>query len=185
MKIANFSTAVILSAAFLGLPALAIAATPDQASTAHHDTEFLKKANQGSVDEVDLAKFVLKKTSDPDVQAFAQRMIDDHTKLLDDMKPFDGEAGLTIPDHVDLSTKAEEAKLEVLKGKSFDKAYIKSMVEDHHKDLEDFNSEAKSTGYPAFRAAVEKGEGVVKEHLKMIDDLAKKNGVAPAPVATN
>ncbi len=56
------------------------------------------------------------------------------------------------------------------------------MVEDHHKDLEAFRAEAKYTGYPAFRDAVSQGEQVVREHLQLIDDLAKKNGIAPAPV---
>jgi putative membrane protein len=180
MRVAGLST--LLAAGALVACASAYAAGPTQMSTAHHDTEFLKTANQGSVDEVDLAQFVLKKTSDPDVKAFAQRMIDDHTKLLDDMKPFDAEAGVTVPDHVDLETKAIEAKLELLSGKSFDKAYIKDMVEDHVKDLKEFRKEEASTGYPAFKAAVSKGAGVIKEHLEMIDQLAKKNGIAPAPV---
>jgi putative membrane protein len=181
MKVAALST--LLAAAALCVCVPARAAEPTQASTAHHDTEFLKTANQGSVDEVELAKLVLKKTTDPDVKAFAQRMIDDHTKLLDDMKQFDEEAGVTVPDHVDLETKAMEAKLELLSGKTFDKSYIKAMVEDHHKDLMEFRKEESSTGYPAFKAAVAKGESVIKEHLEMIDQLAKKNGIAPAPVS--
>lgn len=181
MRFAALSTFLAAGALCTGVPA--VAAGPTQASTAHQDTEFLKTANQGSVDEVDFAQFVMKKTSYPDVKAFAQRMIDDHTKLLDAMKPFDEEAGLTVPDHVDLETKAKEAKLELLSGKSFDKSYIKDMVEDHHKDLEAFRKEEATTGYPAFKAAVAKGEGVIKEHLDMIDQLAKKNGIAPAPVS--
>ena len=181
MKAATLPTVLALGTLYVCIPAFG--ASPTQASTAHHDTEFLKAANQGSVDEVDLAQFVLKKTSDPDVKSFAQRMIDDHTKLLNDMKPFDEEAGVTVPDHVDLETKAEEAKLEVLSGKSFDKSYIKHMVEAHHKDLEAFRKEETTTGYPAFRTAVAEGESVVKQHLELIDKLAKKNGIAPEPVA--
>ena len=69
----------------------------------------------------------------------------------------------------------------MLSGKTFDKAYIKAMVEDHHKDLEAFMKESKTTGYPALQTAVEKGEKVVREHLEMINGIAKKDGVAPAP----
>jgi putative membrane protein len=184
MKVAAFPTVLTLGALSLCVPAFAKSIpTPTQQSTAHHDTEFLKDANQGSVNEVDLAKFVLTKTSDPDVKEFAQRMITDHTKLLDDMKPFDQEAGVTIPEHPDLSTEAEKAKLELLSGKSFDKAYIKAMVEDHHKDLEAFRKEEKSTGYPAFKTAVSSGADVVQQHLEMINGIAKKNGITPAPVS--
>jgi putative membrane protein len=173
---------VILALAAVSACAPAVAQSPDQARTAHHDTEFLKQANQGSVDEINLAKIALDKADSQDIKDFAQKMIDDHTKLLDDMKKFDMEAGVSIPDHSSASTMAEEAKLKILTGKSFDKAYVKEMVEDHHKDLEQFIAEEKSTGYPAFKEAVQSGAKVVHEHLEMANKLATANGVAPAPV---
>ncbi len=172
----------LLALAVLPMTMPAIAQSSDQARTAHQDTEFLKAANQGSVDEIDLAQLVLKKTDDPDVKQFAQKMIDDHNKLLDDMKRFDMEAGITIPDHPSAGTLAEEAKLKILSGKTLDKAYIKAMVEDHHKDLEQFLAEEKSTAYPAFRDAVQQGAQVVRSHLEMADQDAKKLGVPAAPV---
>ena len=172
----------VLALLALSTCAPAFAQSADQARTAHKDTEFLKAANQGSVDEINLAQIALKKSDDQDVKNFAQKMVDDHTKLLDDMKKFDDEAGLTVPEHADAGTLVEEAKLELLSGKSFDKSYIKKMVEDHHKDLVDFLAEKKATGYAAFRDAVEKGSQTVREHLEMANKLAKANGVPTAPV---
>jgi putative membrane protein len=180
MKLSALPIALTIACLSAGAPMFAQAS--DQARTAHHDTEFLKDANQGSVDEINLAKIALDKADSQDVKDFAQKMIDDHTKLLDDMKKFDMEAGVSIPDHSSASTMAEEAKLKLLSGKSFDKAYVKEMVEDHHKDLDQFIAEEKSTGYPAFKDAVESGAKVVREHLEMANKLAKENGVAPAPV---
>ena len=186
MKFAAFPAILTLAAVSTCVPAFAKtnppAAAPDQASTAHQDTEFLKKANQGSVDEIDLAQLALKKGASEDVKTFAQKMIDDHTKLIEDMKSFATEAGVSKPDHPDASTEAEKLKLDLLSGEKFDKAYIKQAVQDHHKDLLEFQTEAKTTGYPAFKDAVEKGEKVVREHLEMANQLAKKNGIAPAPV---
>jgi len=187
MKFVTFPAVLAFAAVAICAPAFAKSPNsnspaPDQAATAHQDTKFLEKANQGSVDEIEIAQLVLNKSSNDDVKAFAQRMITDHGKLLEDMKPFDNEAGLKVPEHPDAATEATKLKLDILTGAAFDKAYIKSMVEDHHKDLQDFLAEAKSTGYPAFRNAVEQGAQVVREHLKMIDDLAKKNGLTPAPI---
>ena len=184
MKSIAFPAIVALAAVSICVPAFAKSNPPvkDQIATAHQDTKFLESANQGSVDEIDLAQLVLKKSSNDDVKAFAQRMITDHGKLLDDMKPYDNEAGLKIPEHPDASAEATKLKLDILTGAAFDKAYIKAMVADHHKDLEGFINEAKTTGYPAFHDAVEQGATVVREHLKMIDDLAKKNGLTPAPI---
>ena len=183
MKVAVFPA--MLALALISTAAFAKSNTPPnrtQASTAHQDTKFLEKANQGNVDEIDLAQLALKKSNNDDVKNFAQRMIHDHTMLMDNMKPFANEAGLQPPSHPSAGTEAEKLKLDVLSGESFDKAYIKAMVQDHSKDLAEFRQEAKSTGYPAFKNAVEQGAQVVREHLDMVNQIAKKMGVAPAPV---
>ena len=185
MKLAAFPAVLALAAVSACAPAFAKTASPvvkDQASTAHQDTKFLEAANQGSVDEIDLAQLALKKSNNQDVKDFAQRMIHDHQQLIDDMKRFDNEAGVQAPSHPDASTEAEKLKLDVLTGEAFDKAYIKAMVADHHKDLEAFLNEEKTTGYPDFKSAVEQGAQTVRQHLDMIDQIAKKNGVAPAPM---
>lgn len=166
----------------LALGTAAHAADKTQAGTAHADTEFLKKASQGNVNEIALAQIALKKSTDDDVKTFAQKMIDDHTKLGESMKPFAEEAGLDTPTHADATTLAAEAKLELLSGKAFDKAYIRNMVQDHHEDLQEFMQEVKTTGYPAFKAAVEKGENVIHGHLEMINTIAAKNGLPQAKV---
>lgn len=180
MRLTAFPT--LFALAVVSACAPAIAQTPDQARTARQDTEFLKQANQDSVDEIDLAQIALKKSNDQDVKNFAQKIIDDHTKLLDDMKPFDMQAGVTVPDHDDAATDMEKAKLELLSGKTFDRAYLKKMVEDHHKVIEAFLSEEKSTGYSTFKTAVGQGEQVIREHLETADKLAKKDGLATEPV---
>ncbi len=184
MKLVAFPAMLAFVAVAASAPAFAKSNTParTQQSTAHQDTKFLEKANQGNVDEIELAQLALQKSSNEDVKNFAQRMIADHNTLIDNMKPFANEAGLQTPSHPSAATEAEKAKLDALSGAAFDKAYIKAMVADHHKDLGEFREEVKATGYPAFKTAVEQGEQVVREHLEMINGIAKKNGIAPAPV---
>jgi putative membrane protein len=157
-------------------------ANRDQASTARQDTKFLERADQGNVDEIELAQLALKKSISDDVKNFAERMIHDHNMLMDNMKPFANEAGIRPPTQPSAATQAEMKKLDALSGEAFDKAYIKAMVQDHSKDLAEFINEAKTTGYPAFKNAVEQGEQVVREHLEMANQIAKRNGIAPAPV---
>jgi putative membrane protein len=183
MKSTIFPAVLVLALVSITGPALAKSpANRDQASTARQDTKFLEKANQGSVDEIQLAQLALKKSSNDDVKNFAEKMVHDHTMLIDNMKSFANEAGIQPPSQPSAATQALMAKLEALSGEAFDKAYIKAMVQDHSKDLAEFISEAKTTGYPAFKNAVEQGEQVVREHLEMANQIAKKNGVPPAPV---
>jgi putative membrane protein len=125
---------------------------------------------------------VLKKSNNADVKNFAPRMIHDHNQLLDNLKPFDNQAGLKIPDRPDTATLAEERRFDKFSARAADRAYIKLMVEAHHKDLDAFIAEEKSTGDAAFKTAVGQGEQVVKEHLEAADTIAREDGIPTAAV---
>jgi putative membrane protein len=56
------------------------------ASHAAGDTSFAMKAAQANFAEVELGKLAQQKASSDDVKKFAQMMVDDHTKALDDLK---------------------------------------------------------------------------------------------------
>ena len=69
-------------------------------------------------------------------------MVDDHTKMGDQLKPIAQQIGVKIPDGPSKKDKTTIAKLQELNGDDFDKAYMKDMVKDHKTDLTDFRSEA-------------------------------------------
>ena len=150
------------------------------AQETHSDKEFLKTASQGNVAEVELAKLALKKTGDPQVRMFAQRMIQDHQMLGRKMAPFLAEAGVQGSTSLDLLHQHLYNKLSGLSGAEFDKEYVEAMDKDHHGDLADFRKEIASTQYPSLKATVISGEKVIAEHTEMIDGIARKMGIAPS-----
>jgi putative membrane protein len=139
-----------------------------------NDKKFLAMAAQGDQNEIALAKLAEQKATNPDVKAFAEKMVKDHTQLSASMKPFMEEWGLTAPTGPDAETQKVWDKLNGLSGNDFDKEYMKDMVSDHTKDLKEFTSEAKDTKDPKFQAAVMKGKSVVAAHKNMAYDLEKK-----------
>ena len=142
------------------------------------DKMFLKEAAGGNMTEIDMAKIALDKSSNPDVKEFAQRMITDHTKLQENMKPYVEQAGVTPPTTLKPKDQMMAKKLSGLSGTAFDKQYIGVMVKDHHKDLAEFKAEVASTQNQELKNAVEQGEQVIQEHVNMIDGIAQKNGVS-------
>ena len=60
------------------------------------DKMFVKKALQGGMAEVHLGQLTLQKSNNDQVKQFAQRMIDDHTKLGEQMKPVAQQLGVPI-----------------------------------------------------------------------------------------
>ena len=141
------------------------------------DKMFVHKALEGGMAEVELGQLALTKTSDPDIKNFAQKMVDDHTKLGDDMKGVAQQVGVKVPTKLSKKDEAIKAKLSALDGTAFDQAYIKDMVKDHEQDEKEFKDESQMAAIPAVKQAATKGEHVIHEHLEMITQIAESKGV--------
>ena len=172
MKLNSVRVFAIGTMATLGSAAL-FAQTPSAS-----DKMFLHKASEGGYAEVQLGQLAAQKASSDDVKKFGQKMVDDHTSLNDQMKPFAAAAGLQPPTKLSPKDQAEYDKLNGLSGDAFDKEYLTYMRKDHHMDLREFKKEESTTQDASLKDAVSKGESVIKEHTDMVDQLAKEKGVA-------
>lgn len=179
-------------ALFIGASAvLAAAFQAPQAASSHsaqmassQDKQFIMKSSEGSMAEVELGKLALQKSQNPDVQQFAQKMVDDHTMLMNNMKPFADQMGVKPPTKLNAKHQQLETRLKSLSGDKFDKEYIKAMVADHHHDLGEFMAEESKATDPSFKQTVIQGTQVIREHTQMIDEIAKKNGIPTPPMAS-
>jgi putative membrane protein len=106
------------------------------------DTKFAITAAQGGMAEVKLGQLAVDKASSPDVKAFGQRMIDDHTKANDQLKSLASAENMTLPTDMNAKDQADYDRLSQLSGAAFDKAYMKEMVKDHEQDVKEFQREA-------------------------------------------
>ena len=144
------------------------------------DKMFVKKALQGGMAEVELGQLAQQKSSNDDVKQFGQKMVDDHTKLNDQMKPIAQQIGVKVPDGPSTKDKAVMTKLQALNGDAFDKAYMKDMVKDHKTDKMEFSNEAQNGSNPQVKDAASQGEKVISEHLQMAQQIAQKTGAMGA-----
>jgi putative membrane protein len=141
------------------------------------DKTFAKKALAGGMAEVQLGQLAEQKGNSEDVKQFGQRMVDDHTKLNDQMKPIAASIGVQPPMGLTPKDKALMTKLQGLSGDAFDKAYIKAMLKDHKEDNKAFEMEASSGQNQQEKDAAMQGDQVIKEHLKLVEQLAKTHDV--------
>jgi putative membrane protein len=142
------------------------------------DKAFAEKALQGGMAEVELGHLALQKSSNAEVKEFAQKMVDDHTKMDEQMKQVTKQMNVKTSEKPSSKEKSTISKLQALNGDAFDKAYIKEMVKDHRQDQKEFSQEASNTGNPALRDVVGHGEQIIAQHLQMIEQIAQKNNVA-------
>lgn len=157
------------------------AATPNQdpnGPAAMMDKVFVRQALQGGMGQVQLGQLALQKSNNPDIKQFAQKMVDEHTKLGDAMNQLAQQMNVKAPKGLSGKDKSTVAKLSALSGDEFDKAYIKDMLKDHKQDEKDFKQEAENASNPALKSLASQGEQMISQHLQMIEQIAQKNNVA-------
>ncbi len=150
----------------------------NEAGQTMKDKMFLRNAAEGGMAEVKLGQLATEKAGSDDVKAFGQKMVDDHTALNNEMAPIADSMGVRTPKNLSKKDQDLYDQLNGLSGTEFDNAYLTAMVKDHRKDLRDFRMEASSTQDANLKAAVEKGQNVIHEHLMMVEKLAKEKGIA-------
>jgi len=143
-------------------------------ATSPEDRVFLKEALEGGMAEVQLGQLALQKSNNADVKQFAQKMVDDHSKMGDQLKPIAQQIGVKIPDGPSKKDKATIAKLQALNGDDFDKAYMKDMVKDHKSDLTAFQSESDQGSNLAVKGAAGQYAPIIHQHLQMAEQINDK-----------
>lgn len=115
------------------------ASNPNSTSAnANPDQDFINKAAQGNRAEIELGQLVAGKTKDPSVKQFAQMMIKDHTDALSKLQLVAQSKNLTLPDEMPDDAKDLQSKLSKDQGKQLNKDYMDNMVQDHQKDVQEF-----------------------------------------------
>jgi putative membrane protein len=140
------------------------------------DASFLQDAARSSIREVEMSRGALTRSEDPKVKEFAQKMIDDHTRMNQELKSFATSRGVVIPDQANAEDRQQVDKLASLSGKSFDQEFAGRMVADHQKAVEDFRARATSASDPEVRQFASKHLTMLEEHLERARDLQKSLG---------
>jgi putative membrane protein len=137
------------------------------------EKSFVEKAAKGNLAEVELAKLAQQKSSDSQVKDFAQQMITDHSKANDDLKRIADSAKVKWPDQLTGEPKALYDRLKKLSGNEFDRLYIRSMVEDHKKDVQEYKVESKQVKDPQLKSYVDQTLPIIEQHLTHAESVNK------------
>lgn len=146
---------------------------PEMAPAKVDDKKFLKEAALGGMTEVEIGKIAAQKASSQDVKQFAQKMVDDHTKMGDELKQVASKENIAIPDALDSKHKSQIDKLSKLSGEDFDKAYTKEQLKDHQSDVRNFTAEAQSGTDPNVKAFASSALPTLQQHLELAKNLSK------------
>ncbi len=153
--------------AIAGVLAVALAACGGPSEEAK---EFYAKAMQGDASEMMLGDLALKRGESEGIKTYGQTLHQDHTAAGAAVKKAADEAGLKVPATPTREARDEHEKLAKLNGADFDKEFASYMVDDHKKDIEDFEKAAKSKDTKLAKLASDTLP-VLRKHLQMAESL--------------
>lgn len=149
---------------------------------ARSDHRFLEEAYMGSMAEVRLGRLAQDKASSQEVKDFGQRMVDDHTREIQQLSKIADDEGVKLPSQLDSKHRKTYDRLAKLSGAEFDRAYMKEMTSDHKKDVSKYEQAAKSAKDDELQQHAKEAVSTLREHEKMaestMDDLKKGSTVS-------
>lgn len=165
--------AVFLALALSALPPL-VHAQQTSAALSQADQDFITKASQGNKAEVELGQLATDKASSPEVKKFAEHIVKDHSKANQKLSGMAKKKGVSISEN--LSEEAMQLKntLAALNGAEFDKQYMAAMVNDHQKDIDEFQNESQQGQDKDVKNFAKQSLPTLKRHLSMAQSLASK-----------
>jgi putative membrane protein len=145
------------------------------------DANYAALVDEANTGEIEAAKVAREKASNPAVEAFAQLMIRDHTRLRSEGKQLLTRLGLTPQPPADdpvrkLNSRTMQALQSAAKGTSFDSTYMNSQVAAHKAVLSLLSTMKSSAGNAQLQAMARKAQPMIQSHLDSAQAIQSKLG---------
>jgi putative membrane protein len=161
-----------------------LALTASVALAAPKAEDFLKMGIQGDNTEIAMGQMAQQKGSTQELRSYGQTLVDDHTTAKQQKMDVAKQLNVSPSDALKPEAAALQSKLNGLSGLDFDRAFVAAMIDDHQKDIADFQEEAQDNNGPASTLAG-KQLPVLQKHLKMAEDIKNsESGAAAGKQAT-
>jgi len=141
------------------------------------DKGFMTDAARGGLMEVQLGNMAARSATNNEVKRFGQRVATDHSQASQILRQLASTLNVTLPQELDPEQRNVVSRLQNLTGKEFDREYMKMMVNDHTKDVSEYERAASQATNPEVKLFASQTLPTLRDHLKMARDIAVKLGV--------
>jgi putative membrane protein len=140
---------------------------------------FIIQASIGNLQEIAMARLAAQQAVSPEIKAFANRMVADHSKSQAQLMQLIKAKGIQLPKEA-TDPPVEDRMLKNTPPKDFDRVYVHMMVPNHRETVQLFGKYALTGKDPDVRAFAEQTLPTLKEHLASITaiDQGMKEAVA-------
>jgi putative membrane protein len=152
-----------------------VALAEDKMADSSADAKFMMNAARGGMAEVKMGELAKTKANNADVKRFGDMMVHDHTKANDELIKLAKSKNVTLP--TDLGEhQATHDRLAKLDGDAFDREYVHEMIEDHTKDVSEFQAEADGGQDADVKKWATETLPTLKDHLKAAQEMMDRVG---------
>jgi putative membrane protein len=135
---------------------------------------FATKAHGAGLFEIQSSQLALTKAQNADIKAFAQKMVDDHSKADDELKAAaQSEGGITLSDQMDANSQENLQKLQAANGADFDSLYVQLQTQAHIDAVALFSGYSQKGKDGALKDFAAKTLPTLKDHYNMAINLPK------------
>jgi putative membrane protein len=132
------------------------------------DRAFIMKAAQTNLAEVKLGKLAQEKGTSKDVKDLADRLVDDHSKALDQLKAIADKNNISVTDQLSSDQQALYDRLSKLSGAEFDKTFTKEQVKLHNQAISLYTDQAKNGTNPDLKSYAQAALPTLRAHSDML-----------------
>jgi len=111
------------------------------------DVSFVSDVSELNAAEIDLSRIAADRTTNPEVKAFAQQAIADHTAAGDKLNRIATQNSIAKESANDAKERKERIELERKQGPDLDRAYIDAMIDGHDDLLSKLDSRVDKHGH--------------------------------------
>ena len=131
---------------------------------------FLIQASIGNLQEIAIGKLAAQHATRPEVKAFANRMVTDHTNAQAQLMQLLKTKGMELPREA-TQPPVEDLMLKKVAPAEFDQIYVHMMVPDHRQTVDLFQNYAWTGKDPLVKTFAQQALPVLKEHLAAIKSI--------------
>ena len=155
----------------------AFAAALSWASVAQADSPraFLQQALQGNNSEIMLGSLAAERARSPAVREFGSTLVSDHQQARSEVRDVGRRFGVWPNRELSQQAQDERGRLMGLRGRQFDREFVRYMIDDHRKDIAEFREEARE-GHGAVSDLARSQLPTMRTHLRMAIALERSDG---------
>lgn len=156
-----------------------VAISPAYALGTPKPAEFVEKASMSNLFEIESSKVALERSTNPDVKAFAQKMIDDHSAAAANMKAAAATANVAGSVASILDDKHQKIinELKAEDAEDFDEEYVDEQEDAHRKAVklfEKYSEDGEDASLKTFAANTLPTLRAHKTEVKTLEDKVEK-----------